>query len=168
LRHSLRAYASVGLDLSEILERLSTMLRDTHRGMTATVLLAAIHRSGEVHIANAGHVPPVVADADGARLIADHGPLLGLAAGSPVPTTVVPFGPGATMVLVTDGLIERKHEAIDVGLERLLTCLDGRGESADALCERILDDVGAGADTFDDIAVVVARSRAAPDRSAPE
>ncbi len=165
LRHSLRAYASVGLDLSEILERLSAMLRDTHRGMTATVLLAAIHRSGEVHIANAGHVPPVITDANGVRLIADHGPLLGLSARPPVPTTVVPFEPGAAIVLVTDGLIERKHEDIDVGLDRLLACAGGDRTSAEALCERILDDVGAGADTFDDIAIVVARSRPAPDRT---
>lgn len=159
LRHSLRAYASVGLELSEILGRLSAMLRDTHRGMTATVVLAAIHRSGEVRIANAGHVPAIIVDPDGARLITDHGPLLGLVARAPVPTTVLPFRAGATLVLVTDGLIERRHEDIDTGLDRLLESVAVRSGSAEDVCERILEQVGAGADTFDDIAIVVARAR---------
>lgn len=164
LRHSLRAYASVGLELAEILDRLGTMLRTTHPGMTATVCLAEIHRQGEVRIANAGHVPPVIADAAGSRLVTEHGPLLGLAGPKQAPTTVLPFGPGSTLVLVTDGLIERKHEDIETGLDRLLACASEHHDAAEALCERILADVGAGADTFDDIAIVVARARPAPTR----
>jgi CheY-like chemotaxis protein len=159
LRHSLRAYASMGLAGAEILERLGTMLRDTHPGMTATVCIAEIHRSGQVRIANAGHMPPVVADGSGCRTIAEHGPLLGLLSNRTVPTTVLPFGPGATLVLVTDGLVERKNEDIEVGLRRLSSCVSDNGGGAEQLCQRVLDDVGAGADTFDDIAIVVARVR---------
>jgi serine phosphatase RsbU (regulator of sigma subunit) len=153
----------MGLTAAEILERLGTMLRDTHPGMTATVCIAEIHRSGQVRIANAGHMPPVVADRSGCRIIAEHGPLLGLVSNRTVPTTVLPFGPGATLVLFTDGLVERKSEDIEVGLRRLTSCVSANdrdsGGGAEQLCQRVLDDVGAGADTFDDIAIVVARVR---------
>ena len=61
--------------------------------------------------------------------------------------------------MVTDGLVERKLEDIDVGLARLREAITGTGDSAEALCDRILRDVSAGIETFDDIAILVARGR---------
>ena len=67
--------------------------------------------------------------------------------------------PGDTVVLFTDGLIERRHESLVEGLERLagvvtaLTTTD-----PEQLCEGIVDQLlPAGEDRSDDVAILVAR-----------
>jgi CheY-like chemotaxis protein len=159
LRHTLRAFASVGMPIAQIIERLGRMLAETHPGVTATVCIAEIDRAGELRIANAGHVPPVVHDGREVTVVEGHGPLLGLRSTRAIPTVTVPFGPGSTLVLVTDGLVERRLEDLDVGLDRLQQAVATHSGDAETLCEAILTDVGAGSDTFDDIAIVVARAR---------
>jgi CheY-like chemotaxis protein len=159
LRLSLRAFASMAVPMTQMIERVATMLYESHPGITATVCVAEIDPVGEVRIANAGHVPPVLHDTSGTRLIRDHGPLLGLRIRRPVPVVTEPFGPGSTLVLVTDGLVERKLEDIDTGLARLQECVAGDNGSVEELCDRILREVSAGSETFDDVAILVARGR---------
>lgn len=159
LRHTLRAFASIEMPVAQIIERLGAMLVETHPGVTATVCIAEIDRAGEVRIANAGHVPPVLHDGHTVHVVEGHGPLLGLRSPRPIPTVVLPFGPGSTLVLVTDGLVERRLEDLDIGLDRLQQTLSTHAGDVESLCEAILSDVGAGVDTFDDIAIVVARGR---------
>ena len=159
LRLSLRAFASLAVAMPQLIERIATMLYESHPGVTATVCIAEIDPAGEVRIANAGHVPPLLRDGDGARLIREHGPLLGMRVRRGVPIVTQPFGPGSTLVLVTDGLVERKLEDIDVGLARLQECVADDTGCVEELCDRILREVSAGTETFDDVAILVARGR---------
>jgi hypothetical protein len=69
----------------------------------------------------------------------------------------VPFGPGALVVLVTDGLLERRGESIDDGLGRLKAAVLAHSDDITTLCDRLLSEVGASAATFDDVAIVAAR-----------
>ncbi len=159
LRHSLRALAAVRMAAGEIVARLAAQLRDSHRGITATLCIAEVDRAGELRVTNAGHIPPLVCDPDGrARFVAEHGTLLGLA-GAPAPPTVrVPFPPGSLAVLTTDGLIERRDEDLQVGLDRLRAATAAHAAAElDSLCDLLLSEVGDGPDTFDDIAIVAAR-----------
>lgn len=114
----------------------------------------------------AGHPPPLVLGEDGGRWLDEgHGSLLGLGLG-PRPEASAPFEAGETLLLYTDGLVERRGEALSVGLARLLRAA---GEADGALVTTALGDHlittllahGAG----DDVALVVYRSLGAEGRS---
>ncbi len=78
--------------------------------------------------AGAGHPPPLLVTAEGRTryLDAGAGPLLGVVGlDAPIPGPYtdgeLAVAPGDTVVLYTDGLIERRGEIVDQGLERLRT-----------------------------------------------
>lgn len=108
----------------------------------------------------AGHPPPVLRDgASGTRLLAgpQHPPL-----GMPSPARVVAaeqFGPGAILVLYTDGLIERRESNIDERLEVVRSLVESMpdGWSAARIRDRLLSEL-VDSDTVDDVAVVVVRN----------
>lgn len=120
---------------------------------------------------NAGHPPPVVA-LPGAtatevttRLLWAEGAnsMLGLLAdptrSSQRDESVVVLPPGATLLLYTDGLVERRGELLDVGLERLrsaLTDLAAADLGLDELCDRLLREL-LPTWTEDDVALVAVR-----------
>ena len=67
------------------------------------------------------------------------------------------FDTGDILVLYTDGLVERRDESIDVGLDRLLECLDrGRELAPDELCDRVLTEMAAE-QPADDVALLILR-----------
>ena len=68
--------------------------------------------------------------------------------------------PGSAVVLYTDGLVERRDEPLDRGLVRLVAALEGlRGLDAEAICDRLLAQLGSRRD--DDVALLVARTATA-------
>jgi CheY-like chemotaxis protein len=160
LRHSLRAFAVLGLRSPQIIDRLSTVLSESHPDLSATMCLAEIDVvAEEVRVTNAGHIPPFVRSGDGGQFVEQCGPMLGMGVNMAIPTVSVPFRPGALIVLVTDGLLERRGESIDLGLARLRDAVLAHDRGVEALCDRLLHEVGAGEATFDDIAMVAARYR---------
>jgi serine phosphatase RsbU (regulator of sigma subunit) len=88
--------------------------------LVTVLYLVADPRSTEVAIGNAGHLPPLLIHSDGATEFLDVPPSVPLGArperrdNSPVTLLA-----GQTLLLYTDGLIERRDEDIDVGLDRL-------------------------------------------------
>jgi serine phosphatase RsbU (regulator of sigma subunit) len=71
--------------------------------------------------------------------------------------------PGATIVLYSDGLIERRGESIDVGLERLLAA--GRrasGLGVQELCHALVAELLDGRVILDDVVVLAVRLAAKP------
>jgi hypothetical protein len=159
LRHSLRALALAGHDPTEIIAHLDRLLAMSFPEMTSTLCIAEIHRAGRVSITNAGHIPPVVVDGFDARLIEEHGVLLGVGLATDTPTVTVGFPPGARLVMTTDGLIERRDEDLSEGLERLRRAALNHNGPIQTLSDQLLLDVRSGRDTFDDIAIVAARHR---------
>lgn len=131
VRASVRAFASTDPTPEAVLAKLDGMV---HRyGTDQLVTLAYVltdEANGAVHLANAGHLPPIVLRADGTveRLPYADGPPLGLAderAG-----IVVPFAAGDTILVVTDGLVERRDEDLEIGLGRLTTAASGLAQGA--------------------------------------
>ena len=126
LRNALRAYALDTTDPSQILTRLDRFVaaylpNDTTA--TACVLVLDRHR-GTVRYSVAGHPPPLlVTERDGAYvthwLNGARGLPLGVRETDPRPVAERPLGPGDTLVLYTDGLIEKPGDDIDAGMERL-------------------------------------------------
>ncbi|MCS0639479.1 SpoIIE family protein phosphatase [Streptomyces sp. LP05-1] len=106
-----------------VLEEVNDFLNAYHEGLMATACYAMYsRRTGILRYARAGHPPPLLIGADGGSryLSGALAPPLG-----PVPFTgyaeeEVPVSDGDTLVLYTDGLIERRGEAMDTGLARLV------------------------------------------------
>jgi serine phosphatase RsbU (regulator of sigma subunit) len=91
--------------------------------------------------ANAGHLPPLVINPDGsvAELAAWTGDLLlGVDSAVTRHESVVTLDRGATVLLYTDGLIERRDADLDAGFERLRTALV---DLADLPLQQLLDEV---------------------------
>ncbi|MFF5370871.1 PP2C family protein-serine/threonine phosphatase [Streptomyces sp. NPDC013187] len=128
LRTALRAYAIESDTPAGILTRLHRLVRDQHHELYATAIIARF-RPGDPTVlwASAGHPPALVRDPQGTVRILDHKP--GIMLGVPLPyeyqdhTVVLP--PGSTLALYTDGLVERRAQGIDPGIQRLSQALTG-------------------------------------------
>jgi serine phosphatase RsbU (regulator of sigma subunit) len=72
--------------------------------------------------------------------------------------------PGETLLLYTDGLVERRGELLDVGLGRLVDAASSQGGDLDDFVDSLLGRL-AGPGSQDDIAVLALR-RHGPDRQA--
>jgi DNA-binding response OmpR family regulator len=154
VRHALRAYALDGYGPADILSRLDAMLQRFHPGGYTTVCLMLIDpAAGTVEIANAGHLPPLFVDDDGARYVSLPGPMLGLGLSRP-PATRLPLPVGTTIVLMTDGLVERPRVSLTDDLERLRVTMTAT-EAPDEICRRLLAEFGQHKD--DDIALLAVR-----------
>ncbi len=118
-------------------------------------------RRGEVACASAGHPPPRLLTADGhVTSLRAEGLVLGIEAGHRYEELRRPLGPGASVVLYTDGLVEARHEGELYGDERLDRLLAEQHElSPEQLAGAVLDDCRdwVGGDLRDDCAIVVAR-----------
>ena len=136
-----RAYASEGHDPAQILDQLNTLLcRTGMEGFATAVLLRLDPASGEVAYASAGHPHPLLCDAQGRVAVLDRaqGRLLGYAPGADYTCARVVLEPGATMVLYTDGLVERRGEAISEGTARLA---DALAAARDDTLDRVADGI---------------------------
>jgi CheY-like chemotaxis protein len=161
LRHTLHALAALGLPGAEIAERLNDSLIEGHPNLTATLAVAVIDTAnGVVHITNAGQIPPLLVRDGQVEIVAEHGALLGVRTGSGRPTSTHAFPPGATLVIATDGLIERREEDLRTGIDRLRVVVADYDGPMDRLCQRLIDEIGSG--SFDDIAILAAHRQLAP------
>jgi serine phosphatase RsbU (regulator of sigma subunit) len=104
-------------------------------------------------------------DPSGRTTVLDHGAadlLLGIDAGTDRRESLVVLDPGATVVLYTDGLVERRGENLEVGIARLRTTLaDTAGLTVEELCDRVLDRMLPGR-ADDDVALLALRVRVRP------
>jgi PAS domain S-box-containing protein len=157
LRSAVRAYALEGHDPSGVVDRLNQLVfSELDDGNMATLVYVVVDPGqGRVRWVNAGHLPPLIVAGGEATFL--DGP------GS-VPLGVMPF-PGygareaelpedATVLLYTDGLIERPGELLDIGLERLGTAASAGDGHAHELCERVLGQLVPAAGSTDDVALL--------------
>ncbi|MFD8374511.1 PP2C family protein-serine/threonine phosphatase [Streptomyces sp. NPDC059688] len=135
----------------------------TCEGALATTAVKAVvdTRAERVTYTSAGHLPPVLTQANGTTALLDQAtdPPLGVPSDEDKrPQVTVPYNPGDTLVLYTDGLVERRDEDIDVGLRRL-TGVVGRHArmSPDELADTLLTRLGVADGGRDDVALIVVR-----------
>ncbi|MGZ4605089.1 MAG: SpoIIE family protein phosphatase [Blastococcus sp.] len=144
----------------ELLDRFAARLPGALASTAACLVIDGA--TGTVCWSRAGHPPPVVVTADGdSRLLdgtAGSGAVLGVAECPPYTEGVLGIGPGATLLLYTDGLVERRGELLDVGLDRV-RAVAGRLATTDPerLTGRLLAEVLADTAQPDDVAVIAAR-----------
>lgn len=156
------SYTMHPADPSAVLRGVDRVLTRSQERTVATGLVAhvrAVDGSGlSLRWSNAGHPPPVLIDADGTARLLETRPnlLLGLDEGAARADNDVELAPGATLVLYTDGLVERRGVPITKGMEWLVETLHGRHVLG---AEQICDELLAEADTHgDDVALLVLRA----------
>lgn len=141
LRYAIRAYAAQGDPPAIILSKLSALLSVKRSGQLATVLCALIDPGKRVvSITSAGHLPPLLIGGGHVKLLrAPVGVPVGVDADPSYTSTDVAAPPGATLIAFTDGLVERRGESIEVGLERLREHAEKDGLSLEELLARLVD-----------------------------
>ncbi|MFE1292329.1 PP2C family protein-serine/threonine phosphatase [Streptomyces sp. NPDC058751] len=159
-RSMLRYVASTDLPPHRVLSRLDTAVAEDGTRRPATCLLVRVDPArGIAVVAGAGHLPPVVFAGDGS------GELLPLPVGPPLGTGVGGYqqvvrglSPDDTLVMFTDGLVERRGEDIDESLARLAALRLPPGAGVGDLLDEALAALDAG-HAEDDVAVLAARIR---------
>jgi PAS domain S-box-containing protein len=124
-----------------------------------TVIYAIIDPGKEtLHWANAGHPGPILRKPDGAtRHLQDGEGLVGFDDTVYVDRCET-LHAGETVVLFTDGLIERRGESLDDGIERLERLVAAGPERPEPLCEHVLDGLfDDGQNLQDDVTAVIVR-----------
>jgi anti-sigma regulatory factor (Ser/Thr protein kinase) len=126
----------------------------------ATVLYLVLDReSGEVAWSAAGHPPPLVIGPDGARFL-EGGRSVPIGAADPAvfreATAILP--PGATLLLYTDGLVERRDTPLEERLTELAEAAATAGDELGELCEHVIHAVLGEADPGDDVALLAVKA----------
>jgi serine phosphatase RsbU (regulator of sigma subunit) len=159
IRGMTTALLHAGVKADEVFSAVSRVLVERPVLVLATAALAVVDAAAEqITVATAGHPPPLLR-LPGSRvhtLDTANSPMIGLGTGPGIAETMS-FPRHAKLVMFTDGLVERRDRAFDVGIkeaaERLASLPDDVSgpEIIDALLERLV-----GSDSpEDDIAVVV-------------
>ena len=143
LHYAVRAYASEGDRPTVILTKLSGMLHVSANGQFATVLCGAVDPDRrKVTLANAGHLPPLLVTAESSQFVGtDVGAPIGVGNNGNYGEVTFAVPPHATLLAFTDGLVERRGESLDVGLQRLRAATTGHNGPLDNLLTKVVDDV---------------------------
>jgi serine phosphatase RsbU (regulator of sigma subunit) len=147
---------------AQALDVLNLYSRSIEGAANTTVVWAMVDpRSHLIIYSNAGHPPPVLVHPNGTCDMLDQAadpPLGARPQEVPHPQAGLPYSPGDTLVLYTDGLFERRGEDIDAGLARLVDALSRHGnESPELLADDVLADLGVAGGAPDDIALLIVR-----------
>jgi len=154
--------ATIGLreaegDPARLLGMLSRVVEHARPGDFVTAVLGTLEPgSGHLRWCSAGHPHGVVATAGGAvqELPGEHGTPLGVRCD--YETNRYRLGPGDTLLLYTDGVVERRGEDIRDGIARLLDVIaSSHATTAEDLAARVVEELCADPD--DDCCVLIIR-----------
>lgn len=166
LRSSVRVLASVMPEPTALLRYLNVEIASIPDGFGATMAYGVIDvPSGRFDYVRAGHLPPLVLRFEGGAELPDGEPWppLGVTPQSEPGTHTVVLSAGDTVVLYTDGVIERRGESLSVGLERLSAAGAALGDlDPDDLCDALLEAIVPSDDQADDVAILAIRMLEVP------
>jgi anti-sigma regulatory factor (Ser/Thr protein kinase)/putative methionine-R-sulfoxide reductase with GAF domain len=158
MRTAVRAFASEGHRPADVAGRLNDLLLRERDQRTATVAYLALdHETSRVTAVSAGHLPPLLIDAEGAADFLDlpSGPPVGAARIARYREAQFDVPLGSLLLLYTDGLVERREEPLDTGLERLRTIAAAAESSSPlAFCDALLSDILRDVEHEDDVALI--------------
>jgi PAS domain S-box-containing protein len=166
LRSSARALLLTGAEPAVLLEQLDAAASLIPDAYCTTVFLAILDtESGILEYSNAGHMPAVLAAAGSGTIALTDARSVPLAVrrDGPRPQVTQLLPPGSTLMLFTDGLVERKHESIDDGISRAADVLvDTMRLPLDAVADAMLGELAPAEGYDDDVAMVIYRHELVP------
>jgi PAS domain S-box-containing protein len=159
LRNAFRAYGMVEASPAEVVARINRLVMSGVEQVMATVLYIVLDReSGEVAWSAAGHPPPLVIAPDGARFL-EGGRSVPIGAADPAvfreATAILP--PGSSLLLYTDGLVERRGTPLEDRLAELAAAAESAGDELGEMCEHVIRVLLGDADPGDDVALLAVR-----------
>ncbi len=162
LRTSISALLRAGITATETFATVTAVLTEEQGSlirMATAVCLTINPVTRHAQLVSAGHPPIVVREPSGKVSVAGPPtmPPLGVPA-TALAATDYQFAPGTVVVAYTDGLVERRGENIDAGIDRLCVALaSDPANSVEALADHLLSACLASGATEDDVALVVIR-----------
>jgi hypothetical protein len=167
LRTAIHTLAMLELPPAESLQQLNELMqelgvREPHFATCVYAIYDAV--AGTCEVASAGHLPPLLVHPDGRNELLDVSPAPPLGVGTgPIQSRTLPIEDGSLLVLYTDGLVEKRTQDIDVGINRLRDIFTAGTVDLplEDLCRATLAGVYADQQR-DDIAVLIARLRSIP------
>ena len=169
LRTALRAYAIDGLEPAAVVRKLHHLADHLEEGLATTLVYLDLDpATGELRYVSAGHLPVLHVGAGGEASFltgARSSPLGTLGADADVPQACCVLGPGESVLLYTDGLIERRDAGMGARLEQLRAAMATEPEELDACLERVTAELTGDGVRLDDVALLMLRMgarRAAP------
>jgi serine phosphatase RsbU (regulator of sigma subunit)/anti-sigma regulatory factor (Ser/Thr protein kinase) len=166
LRTALRAYAADGHPSASVVDRVNALMWNLGPlAMTTLVYLVLDPANESVELVSAGHPPALVVSPEGpaSYLPSTGGVALGATPTARYEASTFALPTGSTLFLYTDGLVERRGESIDFGLERLRAIAEGSSD-VEALCTTVLEGLVGDSGPSDDVAFVAARVPPVGDR----
>jgi PAS domain S-box-containing protein len=166
LRNVLQYSALDGLEPAQVLSRLNAYFCALSDADMATLIVAEYDPAGQrIVYANAGHPPAMLRLPDGTVEALDEGRSMPLCASDQAQYQQAErdLPAGSTLVLYTDGLIERRGESLDIGLARLAKKLHGAPASVEDVADTLLHDFLADDAPADDVAMLCVRVRGPED-----
>jgi anti-sigma regulatory factor (Ser/Thr protein kinase) len=143
VRQAVRAYAFEGHTPAGLMDRLDLLVSDSGLAMTTCLCGILDPSTGVLKFANAGHPPPLVRRVDGTVEWVEGGLShpLGVTMAHRHVEAELTLELGEALLLYTDGLVERRGEIIDEGINRLAARFGAGFSSAEEACERIVADL---------------------------
>jgi hypothetical protein len=165
LQNALRAYAIEGHGPAETLRLTHGLLRGWHSALLATAVVMDLElETGRIRWANAGHLPVFVADSSGGVRWLDepNAPLMGVPFTFGIQEYETHLRRGDTVLMYTDGLVERRTQSIDSGMDRLAEAFEAAADVEPEECgDRILEQMLGSDEHDDDVCLLLCRWAAA-------
>jgi serine phosphatase RsbU (regulator of sigma subunit) len=158
LRNVSRALLAEGRSPAEVIASLDRFATTMPAAECATVVCAVVDLAAQtITYSNAGHPPPLLVRDDSVVWLSEA-LAAPLAVDEPPRQDVrVDVEPGDLLVLYTDGLVERRGETLDDGLERLArVAVASQTEAVQVVADRLIEEM-VGETARDDVALVVKR-----------
>jgi serine phosphatase RsbU (regulator of sigma subunit)/anti-sigma regulatory factor (Ser/Thr protein kinase) len=166
MRNALRAYAAEAHAPGELVGRLDTVIRGLEGREMATLVYAVYEPAdSSITYVTAGHPPPLLLRPDGKAAMLDEsrGPPLGAVPGAFFEESRAELMPGETLLLYTDGIVERRDMWVDEGIVRLRDeAQAAAGLRPAALLETLVGKLLGAAVAADDVALLALRVDPAP------
>lgn len=161
LRNAIRAFSVERLKPSSMLSRLNLLANDVLDTSFATVVFLVLDpTTGTCRFSSAGHPPPLLVRSDGRveYLEQARGLPLGTGIQSKYRQATVELDAGSLVLLYTDGLVERRRQSIDEGLDNLRRAVVDGPRDPDRLLDHVLEQVVGREEREDDIALLAVRA----------
>jgi PAS domain S-box-containing protein len=166
LRSSARALLLTGAEPATLLEQLDASAALIPDAFCTTVFVAIIDtKSATLQYSNAGHPPAMLATPTAEPRLLDGGLSVPLAVHRDEPRSQAfeDLVPGSTLMLYTDGLVERRDEPIDDGIEHVCEILSATSSlPVNEVADIILRELSPPEGYDDDVAIVVCRPSPTP------
>ncbi|GAB2849619.1 hypothetical protein GCM10027176_60930 [Actinoallomurus bryophytorum] len=158
LRTAVRILARLGLPPADLLRNLDEIAQELTTAQFATCIYALCDPAGgRVTIARAGHVPPILATAEGSSELIDLPPGLPLGVGeASYEAMEIQVPENSTLILCTDGLVEHRTRDMDTGLAEIRALLSEAPHDLETACDQIVKHLHTGVST-DDATLLLAR-----------